>query len=531
MTGLYNRNTFFVKAEEMIKSRQSGYYVMAAFDVDKFKVINDRYGTLKGDEALRHIAEVFASGFNAVGGICCRISADDFAVLYPAHLAESELLNDIRHRASKIEGIASDVVFSIGRYLVEDTDLSPAAMYDRAMLAADSVRGRYDNQIAFYNESMRDSLVLEQQIITEMKSALALGQFEAWYQPIYNHSTHAMIGAEALARWAHPSKGLISPGVFIPVFEKNGFIYEMDKYIWEAVCRDLRKWIDEGANPLPVSVNISRHDILRADLPGVIKNLTDKYSLSPEILRLEITESAFTGDNSVIIDAVEKLLEMGFTVEIDDFGSGYSSLNILKDVPAQIIKLDMEFLRNNSDSQRGGNILESVVRMAKWLDMSIIAEGVETLAQADFLRSIGCSYIQGFLYSKPLPRADYEGLLKKAKREEKLSALETVENLDNSAFWDPDSMDTLIFNSYVGAACISEYCEGRLQILRVNEKYCRLFGENITEDEVFGADPAQYMDEENRAVLMGTIISAIETGREITCETVTYGLFETDKKV
>ncbi len=350
LTGLYNRESFFEKVSEMVKRHKENYYVMSCFDIDKFKVINDQYGTEKGDQVLKHIASVFKEGFCKNGGICCRIAADNFAVLYPISFQNSEEISKMRRKVCSVDGIVLPINFSIGRYFVNDLSLSPSAMYDRAMLAADTVKGRFDTLVADYHETMRGHLILEQEIVNEMVSALNDNQFEAWYQPQYNYYTGALIGSEALARWRHPKKGLVPPGKFIPVFEQNGFVYELDKYIWEDACRHLRKWIDSGLNPLPVSVNISRYDIFRDDFIYVITSLIKKYSIPVELLRLEVTESAFSESASQIISVVKKLISLGFTVEIDDFGSGYSSLNTLKDVPAQVIKLDMKFLESTENS-------------------------------------------------------------------------------------------------------------------------------------------------------------------------------------
>lgn len=373
LTGLYNRDTFFEKAAERISSHEPGHYVLACFDVDHFKVINDQYGTAKGDEVLRQLARIFKEGFEPAGGLCSRMMADDFAVLYPKSFMDTKEIEEMRRKASVLDGTIQPIGFSIGRYLVNDLSLSVSAMYDRASLAEDTIKGRYDESIAVYDDSMRDRLIAQQQIVTDMKPALERGEFEPWFQPQYNHATGELIGAEALARWRHPQKGIIPPAAFVPVFEKNGFIYELDHAIWEKTCFLLHKWILEGRKPLPVSVNISRQDIFHADLVSVLLGLTRKYEIPVSLLRLEITESAFSQDTSPIIDVVKRLISHGFTIEIDDFGSGYSSLNTLKDVPAQILKLDMKFLEITDATQRGGNILESIVRMAKWLNMNVIA--------------------------------------------------------------------------------------------------------------------------------------------------------------
>ena len=521
LTGLYSRDAFFEKVRTAVAAREPGYYTMACFDVDRFKVINDQYGTSKGDEVLQHIAGVFRACFEPIGGLCCRISGDDFATIYPTAFQTSPQLAEARRLASLVDGLTAPIAFSIGRYVIVDPSMPPSMMFDRAMMAADSIKGRYDTRIACYDESMRDHLLHEQQIVTDMEAALHADQFEIWYQPQFNHSTGALIGAEALVRWNHPEKGMISPGEFVSVFEQNGFIYSLDQYVWEGVCRYLRKELDEKRSPLPVSVNVSRYDILRPDLVETLTGLVERYGLSVDLLRLEVTESAFAESMRDIVDVVKRLIAFGFTLEIDDFGSGYSSLNTLKNVPAQVLKLDMRFLEDDEGSERGGNILESVVRMAKWLGMSVIAEGVERKTQADFLRSIGCSYVQGYLYAKPMPEDAYRRLCGSAEKEEKLLTMETVENLDNNTFWNPESMDTLIFNSYVGGACIYEYNQGRIELLRATEKYAQVIGSaGMTVEAALKLDWVEHLDKESATRVLRDLDRSVQTRQEVTGEYV-----------
>ncbi|MGL6015591.1 MAG: EAL domain-containing protein, partial [Selenomonadaceae bacterium] len=203
----------------------------------------------------------------------------------------------------------------------------------------------------------------------------------------------------------------ISPAVFIPAFERNGFIMELDIYIWEIVCRLLRKWIDAGYDPQPISVNVSRLDLYRTDLCDVLNNMVKKYNLDPGLLQLELTESAYTENPQQIIEVTKQLQKMGFPILMDDFGSGYSSLNMLKDISVDVLKIDLHFLDSQDESGRGGNILNSVVRMAEWLKIPVIAEGVETKQQADFMRDIGCYCVQGYYYSKPIGVEEYEALM------------------------------------------------------------------------------------------------------------------------
>ena len=526
LTGLYNRETFFEKVAEMIDAHEPGHYVMACFDVDSFKVINDQYGTETGDRMLKLIAELFNEGFCKAGGICCRIMADQFVVLYPASFMRTEALRTLRSKARILDGSVPPITFSIGRYIVNDLSLSVSAMFDRASLAKASVKGRYDTHIALYDESMREHILREQEISSEMNTALKTGQFELWMQPQYNHSSGALIGCEALVRWRSVKRNtILSPNEFIPAFERNGFIYELDKYVWEQACILLRGWLDEGRSPLPVSVNVSRYDIFREDFYAVLTGLMESYRLPVELLRLEITESAFATSTEQIIGVVKRLREYGFTIEIDDFGSGYSSLNTLKDVPANVLKLDMRFLEGTDNSARGGKIVESIIRMAKWLNMPVIAEGVETVEQADYLRTIGCNYVQGYLYGKPMPVSEYVQLAERSDKEAKMITLKTVETLDNNAFWDPNSMETLVFNNYVGGACIFEYHQNMIELLRVNEKYAREIGNGeLTMEEALSIDLADHMDADNLSILNKSLHRAILSGSESVCELQLTGL-------
>lgn len=528
LTGIYSRSAFFEKTAEMIKEKAAGYYVMSCFDINKFKLINDRYGNETGDRVLKHIGNVFQDGFTKIDGICGRVSDDCFAVLYPKAEMDSDELNQICQRAIYFDDTIV-LNFSVGRYLVDDLTLSPSAMYDRADMAKALVKGRFDRDIVTFDESMLREMQREQMMSSEMKTALLTKQFEVWFQPQFNHASEALIGAEALVRWRHPTWGMISPGEFIPVFEQNGLIYELDKYVWEQACLLIRHWMDGGEQPIPISVNLSRCDILRADLFDVITGLINKYEIPTDYLRLEITESAFA--KSGIVDVVSKLVSYGFIMEIDDFGSGYSSLNTLKDVPSQVVKLDMKFLEGEENSERGGNIIESVVRMTKWLGMTVLAEGVETASQADFLKSIGCKYVQGYLYARPMPMAEFEEFVRRLHCEEHLSVLEKVETLDQGAFWNPQSLDTLIFNAYVGGACVVEFARDNFEILRMNDKcMSEIFREYTNRQPEDRFSWIQFMEQESDTEFRRKVMAAIETKQEQTCEIILcFGVEEQDK--
>lgn len=518
LTGLLTRDAFFIEAEKLIHQQKPGYYMLSCFDIDNFKVINDQHGTDIGDEVLCHVADCLARCAELNDSIVCRQMADCFAALYPATHVDTAAVKKLHRDMVAPKCIEREITIRIGRYLVDNLELSVSVMYDRASLAQEAIKGRYDVYIAQFDESIRERLLSEQQIVTEMRGALKSGQFEPWFQPQYNHVTGELIGSEALVRWRKPDGTLVSPGQFIPVFERNGFIYDLDKYMWEQVCSQLRRWLDEGRDPMPVSVNISRHDIFHKGFLGVVTGLVDKYALPIKLLRLEITESAFAESAQQIVAIVKELIAKGFTVEIDDFGSGYSSLNTLKDVPAQIIKLDLRFLASTDDTQRGGNILESVVRMSKWLGMTVIAEGVETREQADYLKSIGCNYIQGFYYAKPMPLADYEALTKNMRTQRELGELDMVKNFDNSAFWTPHSLDTLVFNHFSGGAFIFEFSGGKFEMLRVNDEFAKTMHSELTNEQILKLEPFASLNSEDNLQITHAVKHAFESGEAVTCE-------------
>lgn len=508
LTGIYNREAFLLEAREMIDHNEPGYYLMSCFDVKNFKAINEQYGPDKGDEVLKHIAKCLKECVNEIKGICCRFTCDRFAILYPIKYKDSEIIKRNHEETINPECIGRTIRIRIGRYVVNDLTLSTSAMYDRATMAGESIKGKYDVYIADYHEVMLEKILREQRIVNEMAEALKLNQFEPWFQPLYNHANGKQIGAEVLVRWIHPQKGIVMPGVFIPLFESNGFIYELDKFIWNETCKIIRKWLDEGKSPLPVSVNVSRYDLFQDDFYLYITSLIEKYQIPNELLRLEITESSFSKSTDQIIEVVKKLRAFGFDIEIDDFGSGYSSLNILKDVQANIIKLDMRFLESNQNSQRGGRILESIIRMAKWLDMPVIAEGVETKNQADYLMSLGCIYIQGYLYARPMPLAEYEELPIVYEKDNS-NYLESNPYLGADVFWNPDSIETMVFNHFSGGACIIEYCNGHFEMLRVNHEYANTFRTKLTEQEILKLEPLSNLRNEEQQLIVDKIMKAL----------------------
>ena len=356
----------------------------------------------------------------------------------------------------------------------------------------------------------------EEEIVRSFDQAIADGQIRVHYQPQYNHSTGRLIGAEGLMRWEHPEYGAQYPADFIPALEKNGLIHRADLMVFEYICRLQHSCPDNVR--IPISFNVSRHDLFGHDYVDELEAVRNRYGVPVKYLRPEITESSAIGGFDLISKAIRQFHEAGYIVEMDDFGSGYSSLSILKNLPVDIIKLDLCFLAEEGIGGRGGIILNSIVQMAKWLETQTIAEGVETIEQADFLKSIGCSYIQGHLYSKPIPEEEMRRLLSGSESEMTTPAMTFIRDMKVNRFWDPNSLETLIFNNYIGAAAIFSYEEGKVEILRVNEKYIKELGMNLTEEDILKSNPWDNHSAESRDIYESTMKKAIQTGEEESCE-------------
>ena len=358
----------------------------------------------------------------------------------------------------------------------------------------------------------------EAEIVGGFEEALKNHQIFVCYQPQYNHSTGRMTGAEALIRWNHPVFGMQYPTDFVPVLEKNDLIYRADLYVFESICRFQKDCMDRRIPVVPVSFNISRHDIYQRDFVGQIEAVREQYGVPVKYLRAEITESSAIGGMELVSSVIRQLHERGYIVEMDDFGSGYSSLNVLNDLDVDIIKLDMNFLSGDVGG-RGGAIVSAMVQMAKWLKTPTIAEGVETVEQADYMKSIGCNYIQGYLYSRPVEGAELERILERTNLEPTVPIMKLLQPMDAEKFWNPDSLETLIFSNYVGAASIFSYEDGNVEILRVNAKYIQELGMNLTEQDIIHSNPWDNHSAASRKTYEDTMRKAIESGEEESCET------------
>lgn len=413
LTQIYNRKAFYVHTKELINARKDMSFLICAINVDRFKIINDLFGTMAGDKVLVYIADALKEYIdgdkNCVYG---RMHADAFLMCLPEAEDRDREISEYLDKKMADYPLPLNIYIKCGIYHIHNQGVPVEIMCDRANMAIAQIKGKFSVNYNTYDEELRKQILQEQEINNEMINALEDNQFMPYYQPKFNMESGKVIGAEALVRWIHPEKGLISPGIFIPVFEKNGFIANLDRYIWERVCADISSWIRNGYGICPISVNVSRAELYDVKLPQILLDLVNKYQIPIGLLQLEITESAYTNNPEQMINAVENLKKAGFTILMDDFGSGYSSLNTLKDIPIDVLKLDLKFLYDMDGNKKADNILKSVVQMAKRLSLSVIAEGVENKDQVDFLKSVGCLKAQGYFYSRPIPRTDFEEFLK-----------------------------------------------------------------------------------------------------------------------
>lgn len=410
LTGLYSKEFFYQRIRETLIQNPNKVYDIVCSDIENFKLINDVFGTAAGDRMLCGIADFYIST-TAGAAICGRLGADQFGCFIESRAPYTKgyfvnALNTVRELTN-----AKNVIMKWGIYSVEERSLSVEKMCDRALLAAQSIKGQYGKIFAVYDDELRGKLLREQAITDEMDDALAAGQFEIYFQPQYRISDESLSGAEALVRWNHPKWGLQLPARFIPLFEKNGFITQLDRFVWQKVCSTIKEWDRKGYLPIPVSVNVSRADIYNADLVDILLETIKSYGVDSSRIPLEITESAYTENPSQIIETVELLKTHGFVIEMDDFGSGYSSLNMLNQMPLDNLKLDMQFIRSETAKPLERGIMHFIMEFARSMDLRVVAEGVETPAQLERLRAVGCNYAQGYYFARPMPCESFEKLL------------------------------------------------------------------------------------------------------------------------
>lgn len=420
LTGGRSRAKFFEDAKKILKHSSPDNWAVVLFDIDKFKYVNDRLGYDEGNKMLDRLHKTISDHIER-DEIFARLTDDNFALMIK-DASDIELrtrINDIFEEFDRRNAlfVKYPVVFSAGICRLgqcanevhkDEIDLNTAL--DRCKIAKSTLKGTHFSSIAFYDGSIRDKALREKDYESIMPAALKKREFQCYLQPKYGLRSRNIEGAEALIRWNSPEFGFISPGDFIPIAEKNGFVVELDFFILEEVCRTMRHWIDDGKKPVVISVNQSRLHLNYDDYIWRLREIVDKYDIPYEYIELELTESVFTENAEKLLKIMHKLHEIGFKLSLDDFGSGYSSLNMLKDMPVDVVKIDKEFFSDTMNTQKGRAVISTVVDLAKNLDMDVISEGVETREQVEFLTEIHCAMVQGYYFAKPMPIADFEKL-------------------------------------------------------------------------------------------------------------------------
>lgn len=413
LTGLYNRDYFFQYADRMHREQPEAPMDAIVLNLEQFHMINAINGWAFGNQVLRVLGSEVHAISKALGGIAGRFGADRFDI-YCRHTEDYRAIYD--RLQDRMEAISPNASIRLRMGVMPwQADLEPIQMFDRARTACNIARGHYKERLVVFDNRMREREIREQRLLNDLRRALDGYEFEVNYQPKYDVRTDEpkLVSAEALVRWNHPELGMIPPGDFIPLFERNGEIREVDKYVWSEAARQVARWRAQFGVTIPVSINLSRVDIFDPTLENTLDGIIHQNDLTCDALKLEITESAYTENADQLICVVESLRKKGYTIEMDDFGTGYSSLNMLSSMPIDILKMDRSFISNMENSDKDKQLVALIFGIAENLNIPVIAEGVETEAQLLLLKQMGCTLVQGYYFSRPLHPSDFEAELRK----------------------------------------------------------------------------------------------------------------------
>ena len=411
LTMLYNRNFFFEYANRIHLYHPEWHMDAVVMNIEQFHTVNELNGREFGDNVLRIIGNEIRAFLAETEGIASRIEADRFDIFCKAQDDYQALLDRFQR---KVDGVAENVRIRLRMGVMPwQEDVEPILLFDRARAACNMIRGEYKTHLMIYSEDMRLRELLNQRLLNDLRQAVQEKQFVVFYQPKYNIQCDPprLSSAEALIRWKHPELGMVSPGDFIPLFEGNGQISIVDNYVWAEAARQIAAWRDKFGIVVPVSVNLSRADVFDPNLVQNLKTLIEENGLDYKSLKLEVTESAYTDNASQLLNVVARLREIGFEIEMDDFGSGYSSLNMISAMPLDVLKMDMKFIKNIEHNAKDFRLVELVMDIAKYLKVPVVAEGVETENQLRLLKEADCDLVQGYYFSRPLPPEEFEKLI------------------------------------------------------------------------------------------------------------------------
>ena len=421
ITGLYNREYFYRYAAQYDVYHKDAPMDAIVLDINHFHMINERYGKAFADDVLHRVAEGVRDVVKDDGGIVCRREADTFLVYCPHRKDYSSILESASITlGEKGRNNETRVRIRMGVYSEVDKGLDMERRFDRAKQAADTVKNSFAKAVAIYDDTMREHEIFQEQLIEDFSTAIREKQFLVYFQPKFDirPDEPMLVSAEALVRWKHPELGMVSPGIFIPVFEQNGLIQELDEYVWREAAHQVKDWKDRLGISVPVSINVSRIDMYDPFFVEKMEAIVRENGLLFSELLLEITESAYTEDQEQIVTKVKQLRSLGFKIEMDDFGSGYSSLNMISSLPIDALKLDMQFIRNAFKERKDTRLLEIVIQLADALEVPTIAEGVETAEQLLTLKAMGCDIVQGYYFSPPIPGTEFDRFVLEKKEYE-----------------------------------------------------------------------------------------------------------------
>lgn len=477
LTGLRLSKEFFKLASEKLDDSTNKWCVVT-MDIEHFKLLNEWYGRATGDIILMQIGNILQMLERSIGALSCYMMGDNFCFMLPYDKKRIERIYDQIKKLVSQQGNHVGFLPAFGICVVENNEDEILDIYDRAMVALQHAKEGFTNRIVYFDNSMLDSAEKEYRILLDFHEALENGDIRFFLQPQCRASKGTVVGAEALARWIKEDGTFISPAVFVPILERYGFVTTLDLFIWEKVCEWLRKMIDMGYSPVPVSVNISRVDIYNIDVPKKFKELIDKYKLPSALLKAEITETAYGQDMTAVEKVVEELKDSGFAVLMDDFGSGYSSLNMLKSTDMDIIKIDAKFLETyHDDEKKSIGILESIMNMTLTMGTPVVVEGVETEKQVKFLRELGCRYMQGFFFFRPMPVDEFEKIIAdKSRLDLKGIRFKAKNQMHIREFLDDNIYSDNMLNSILGAVSYYKQNGKEVYVTRYNDQMLKLVG-------------------------------------------------------
>lgn len=411
ITQLYNRGFFFEYADQILRYHPQWQMDAIVVNVERFHAVNNFNGRDFGNTVLKTVGAAIREYLSGTEGIACRAEADQFFLYCLQAPDYNQVLAAFQQ---KLNVLSKRVSVRLRMGVSPATPgLTPAMLFDRARIACNMARGSYKSHLMMYDEAMHKRELYSQRLLNDMRQAIEEHQFKVYYQPKYDIQCHPprLTSAEALVRWKHPDLGMVSPGDFIPLFERSGLIHVVDNYVWTEAAAQIAAWREKFGVTVPLSVNLSRTEIFDPSLEKTLLDLITRNKLNPADLKLEVTESAYTDDADQLVSVIRNLQARGFSIEMDDFGSGYSSLNTISTLPIDVLKMDMKFIQSIEENNQNFRLIELILDIANYLGVPVVAEGVETEKQMLLLQDAGCDYVQGYYFSRPLPAAEFEKLI------------------------------------------------------------------------------------------------------------------------